>query len=75
MSLYLDASVLVPAVVVEQASPAVVEFLLGRADDLIVGDFAAAEVASALSTAGPNGSADDHGSPGAVGRFRRLAHR
>ncbi len=49
MSLYLDASVLVPTVVVEQASPAVVEFLLGRADDLIVGDFAAAEVASALS--------------------------
>ena len=49
MSLYLDASVLVPTVVVEQASPAVVEFLLGRADDLTVSDFAAAEVASALS--------------------------
>ena len=49
MSLYLDASVLVPTVVAEQSSPAVVEFLLGRADDLIVGDFAAAEVASALS--------------------------
>ncbi len=49
MSLYLDASVLVPTVVVEQASPAVVDFLLGRADDLTVSDFAAAEVASALS--------------------------
>ena len=49
MSLYLDASVLVPTVVVEQTSPAVVEFLLSRADDLTVSDFAAAEVASALS--------------------------
>ena len=49
MSLYLDASVLIPTIVVEEASPAVVEFLLGRADDLTVSDFAAAEVASALS--------------------------
>jgi predicted nucleic acid-binding protein len=49
MSLYLDASVLVPTVVAELVSPAVVEFLLSREDDLTVSDFAAAEVASALS--------------------------
>jgi predicted nucleic acid-binding protein len=49
MSLYLDASVLVPTVVVEPISPAVVEFLLSGVDDLTVSDFAAAEVASALS--------------------------
>ena len=46
MSLYLDASVLVPTVVVEPISPAVVEFLLSGVDDLTVSDFAAAEVAS-----------------------------
>ena len=44
MSLYLDASVLVPTVVAELVSPAVVEFLLSREDDLTVSDFAAAEV-------------------------------
>src|ERR1700704_6338623 len=49
MSLYLDASVLVPTVVVELVSPAVVELLLSRVDDLTVSDFAAAEVAWALS--------------------------
>ena len=49
MSLYLDASVLVPIIVVEQTSPTVVEFLLDRTDELTVSDFAAAEVASALS--------------------------
>ena len=49
MSWYLDASVLLPTLVVEQTSAAVDEFLLARANDLIVSDFAAAEVASALS--------------------------
>jgi hypothetical protein len=49
VSWYLDASVLLPTLVVEQTSAAVDEFLLARANDLIVSDFAAAEVASALS--------------------------
>ena len=49
MSWYLDASVLLPTLVVEQTGAAVDEFLLARANDLIVSDFAAAEVASALS--------------------------
>ncbi len=49
MSWYLDASVLFPTLVVEQTSAVVDEFLLARANDLIVSDFAAAEVASALS--------------------------
>ena len=47
--MYLDASVLLPTLVVEQTSAAVDEFLLARANDLIVSDFTAAEVASALS--------------------------
>ena len=49
MSLYLDASVLLPTLVAEQASAAVDEFLRSGADDITVSDFAAAEVASALS--------------------------
>jgi uncharacterized protein len=49
VSWYLDASVLLPTLVVEQTGAAVDEFLLARANDLIVSDFAAAEVASALS--------------------------
>jgi predicted nucleic acid-binding protein len=49
VTLYLDASILLPTLVVEPASAAVDAFLLACADDLIVSDFAAAEVASALS--------------------------
>ena len=49
MNLYLDASVLMPAVIEEPSSTAVRELFRNRPDDLSVGDFAAAEVASALS--------------------------
>ena len=49
MSLYLDASVMMPALVAEQSSASVDAFLLNNSDELIVSDFAAAEVASALS--------------------------
>ena len=49
MNLYLDASVLIPAVIEEPSSTAVRELFRSRPDDLSVGDFAAAEVASALS--------------------------
>ena len=49
MSLYLDASVLMPTVVVEETTDAVGQFLSAGADDLVVSDFAAAEVASTLS--------------------------
>ena len=48
MSIYLDASSLVPTVVEEPASAAVRAYLATRPDRLI-SDFAAAEVASALS--------------------------
>jgi len=47
--LYLDASVLLPTLVAEQTSAAVDEFLRASDDVLTVSDFAAAEVASALS--------------------------
>jgi uncharacterized protein len=49
VSLYLDASVMFPMVVDERFTDAVGAFLVGCGDDLTVSDFAAAEVASALS--------------------------
>ena len=49
MSVYLDASVLLPTLVTEPRSKAVERFL-GQADDgLVVSEFAAAEVASGIS--------------------------
>ena len=49
MSSYLDASVLVPRLVEEQHSDAVVAFIATNIDELVISDFAAAEVGSALS--------------------------
>ncbi len=49
MSLYLDASALVPTLVKEGSSENVTTFLLAFSDDLAVSDFAAMEVSSALS--------------------------
>jgi hypothetical protein len=49
LSLYLDASAILPMFVTEPSSPAVEEFLARADDDLIVSEFAAAEVASGLS--------------------------
>jgi len=49
VSLYLDASVLVPTIIEEQTSPSVIEFLIARTDALMISELAAAEVASALS--------------------------
>jgi predicted nucleic acid-binding protein len=49
MTAYLDASVLLPTLVNEKASEAVDTFLLATSHDLPIGDFAGAEVASAMS--------------------------
>jgi len=49
VSLYLDASVLVPLLVEETASAAIDGLLLAHEDALVVSDFASAEVGSALS--------------------------
>jgi uncharacterized protein len=49
VNLYLDASVIIPTVVDEQCTEIVGAFLVGCGDNLTVSDFAAAEVASALS--------------------------
>jgi uncharacterized protein len=46
---YLEASLLVPTIVAEPGSSAVDRFLLANTDELTVSEFAAAEVASALS--------------------------
>ena len=49
MSAYLDASVLTPTLVQEPATTAVKAYLVATGLDLLISDFAAAEVASALS--------------------------
>jgi len=49
VTLYLDASAVVPTLVEEGASHAVGDYLGAASDPLVVSDFAAAEVASALS--------------------------
>lgn len=49
MSLYLDASVLLPVFVAEPASTTVQGFLQDCGSEILVSDFAAAEVASAIS--------------------------
>jgi len=49
LSVYLDASVILPTLIEEAASAAVDRFMDDLDDDLIVSEFAAAEVASALS--------------------------
>ena len=49
MSVYLDASVILPTLIEDAASAIVDRFMDNLDDDLIVSEFAAAEVASALS--------------------------
>ncbi|HZL17845.1 MAG TPA: type II toxin-antitoxin system VapC family toxin [Polyangia bacterium] len=49
MSLYLDASVLVPTLIDESGSEAIFAFLAAADEAIVVSDFAAMEVASALS--------------------------
>ena len=49
MSAYLDASVLTATVIDEPATYTVRAFLIASTQELLVGDFAAAEVASAVS--------------------------
>jgi uncharacterized protein len=49
LSVYLDASVLLPILIEEPMSAAVDAFMLAGARELLVSDFAAAEVAAALS--------------------------
>ena len=49
MSTYLDASVLLPTLIGEPATEAVYDCLGADGRELLISDFAAAEVASALS--------------------------
>lgn len=49
MSVYLDASVILPTLIEEAGSALVDRFMAELTDDLIVSEFASAEVASALS--------------------------
>ncbi len=49
MSLYLDASVILPTLVDEATSESVEHFFRSRDDAIIISEFGAAEVASALS--------------------------
>ncbi len=58
MSVYLDASVILPTLIEEEGSAAVDRFMAGSDDTLIISDFAAAEVASALSRLVRTGALD-----------------
>jgi predicted nucleic acid-binding protein len=49
LSVYLDASTLLPTLIEEPGSAAVDRFISGLDEEMIVSEFAAAEVASALS--------------------------
>jgi predicted nucleic acid-binding protein len=49
LSAYLDASVMLPTLIEEAGSPAVDAFIASAGGGLVVSEFAAAEVASALS--------------------------
>lgn len=49
MSAYLDASAIIPILIEEPASDAIDAFAADRAGSLVISDFTAAEVASALS--------------------------
>ncbi len=49
MSRYLDASVILPTIVDGPASAAVDAFIIANLNQLVISDFAAAEVAAALS--------------------------
>lgn len=49
MSFYLDASAILPTLLEEDASSAIDAFILAAETEFVVSDFAAAEVASALS--------------------------
>ncbi len=49
MSVYLDASVLLPTLIDEPGSGAVERFLAGVDDGVVISEFAAAEVASGMS--------------------------
>jgi len=49
LSAYLDASVLIPTLIQEQTTLAVKAYFMGTSQELLISDFAAAEVASALS--------------------------
>jgi predicted nucleic acid-binding protein len=49
LSVYLDASVILPTLIEEAASALVDRFMAELTDELIVSEFASAEVASALS--------------------------
>jgi predicted nucleic acid-binding protein len=49
VTLYLDASAIIPTLVEEGASQALGDYLAAASDEFVVSDFAAAEVASALS--------------------------
>jgi uncharacterized protein len=49
LSRYIDASVLLPTLIAEPATEAVYDFLGTDGQELLISDFAAAEIASALS--------------------------
>ena len=72
MSAYLDASVLLPILIEEPASQAVDAYILAGAQEFLVSDFAAAEVASALSRLSPLEALDAAARISTFGGRRRV---
>ena len=72
MTAYLDASVVVPLLVDEQGSRFAVDYIYSYGGDLVVSDFAAAEVASAVSRLLRMGQLDRRRAEVALDDFDRL---
>ena len=69
MSLYLDASAIIPTLVEEASSAALTDFLASADEPLVVGDLAAAEVASAVSRLVRMGLIETKVANGVLGAF------
>jgi len=70
--LYLDASVLIPAIVKEATSDAIDEFLFASSETMVISVFAAAEVASALSRLVRHGRLSEREATVRLGDFDEL---
>ncbi len=69
MSLYFDASAILPLLVAESASEAVQRFVVEAGEPLIVSEFAAAEVACGLSRRARTGAVTDTAAMDGLSRF------
>jgi hypothetical protein len=69
LSLYLDTSVVLPILIQEQSTAMVQAYLRANERELLLSDFAAAEIASALSRLLRSGLLDDAGASSRLADF------